>query len=82
MVQIVEYDPKRKRFAEGPGQEIETEIAKAVGVKIFRVEVREAFEEHHTEALWRRIDRWISDNGVDSSIDSIAFEDTVQRKAA
>ena len=82
MLQIVEYDPERKRFAEGPGQEIETEIAKELGVKIFRVEVREAFEEHHTEALWRRIDRWISDNSVDSSIDTVAFEDTVQRKAA
>ena len=82
MLQIVEYDPERKRFVEAPGQEIETEIAKDVGVKIFRVEVREAFEEQHMEALWRRIDRWISENSLDSSIDTVAFEDTVQRKAA
>ena len=82
MLQIVEYDPERKRFVEDPGQEIKTEIAKEVGMKIFRVEVREAFEEHHVEALWRRIDRWISDNSVDSSIDALAFEDTIQRKSA
>ena len=52
-MQLAEFDPESGAFELGEGQKIETEIADELGVKIFRMQLRQNFSDSHVAEIRR-----------------------------
>jgi len=77
MLQLIEYNAEAGMYQLGAGQEIETEIADALGVKTFRMELTGSFAERHANALASRVNAWLAGGGSDSRLEEIKHMDVL-----
>ena len=76
MIQVIEYDDEKGDFQVGRGQQIETEMAQQVGIKVFRYyDYRHnPNDKLHIEDLIEDVQYWYNGNCKDMNEEEV-FED-------
>ena len=77
MLQLAEYSPENGTFELGPGQAIETLIAQLVGVKVFRMQINQCFQDRHAAMLSRSVEQWSQRGNGDVDLELIPYNDLV-----